>query len=179
MRHLLVLACSLLILFTISCRDTPDATAPAEDQPRMAIAEMHPTEGNQARGTVTFEEVSGGIRVVAHIEGLPPGKRGFHIHETGDCTAPDATSAGPHFDPQGHRHGAPGDDEHHAGDFGNIEVDSEGVGHFEMTADFIAFEGPASIIGRAVIVHAEEDDLTSQPTGEAGARLACGVIRMR
>jgi superoxide dismutase, Cu-Zn family len=177
--RLLILGTVILALFTVSCREAPDAVAPVEDQPRMAIARMNPTEGNQAQGMVTFEEVPGGIRVVAHIEGLPPGKRGFHIHETGDCSAPDAMSAGGHFDPHGHRHGGPGDEEHHAGDFGNIEVDSNGVGHFETVADFISFEGPTSIIGRSVIVHAEEDDLTSQPTGEAGARLACGVIQWR
>jgi Cu-Zn family superoxide dismutase len=140
-----------------------------------AIAVLHPTRGSEAHGTVTFDRVDGGITISADIEGLAAGEHGFHVHEFGDCSAPDGTSAGGHFNPEGAQHGAPTDQERHVGDLGNITADPSGA-HYERTDDVITFEGAHSIIGRAVIVHAGEDDLTSQPSGDAGARVACGVI---
>lgn len=141
-----------------------------------AIAVLHPTEGNQVRGTVTFTQEAGGIRVVAAVEGLTPGEHGFHIHEWGDCSAADGTSAGGHFNPEGKPHGAPDAEQRHVGDLGNLTADSEGKAHYERLDTVLAFSGPKSIIGRGVIVHAQADDLTSQPTGAAGARVACGVV---
>lgn len=141
-----------------------------------AVAVLHPTEGNKVTGLVTFTSTSDGIRVIADVEGLSPGKHGFHIHEYGDCSAPNGTSAGGHFNPEAKMHGAPTDAVRHVGDLGNITAGSNGKAHFEWTDKLLSFDGPHSIIGRAVIIHAGEDDLKSQPTGNAGDRVACGVI---
>jgi Cu-Zn family superoxide dismutase len=125
---------------------------------------------------VAFTKMENGIQVVAHVEGLTPGDHGFHIHEYGDCSAPDATSAGGHFAPLGKPHGAPTSTDRHVGDLGNITAGEDGAAHLEWLDTHLAFSGPQSILGRAVIVHADPDDLTSQPTGNAGGRVACGVI---
>ena len=141
-----------------------------------AVAILHPTEGNPASGIVTFEKSMKGVKILADVVGLEPGKHGFHIHQWGDCSAPDATSAGGHYDPFNKRHGAPSDEQRHVGDLGNLVADTNGRAHYERVDQVVSLTGPNSIIGRAVIVHAGEDDLTTQPTGAAGARLACGVI---
>jgi Cu-Zn family superoxide dismutase len=141
-----------------------------------AIAVLHPTEGNKVRGTVTFTRESGKVKVVAHIEGLTPGKHGFHIHEWGDCSSRDGSSAGGHFNPAAKPHGPREAVERHHGDLGNIEADQSGLAHIEFTDSVMMLEGPHSIIGRGVIVHTNPDDLKTQPTGNAGGRMACGVI---
>lgn len=141
-----------------------------------AVAVLHPTAGNEVSGEVRFSKAPKGIEISAEISGLSPGRHGFHIHQWGDCSAPDGTSAGGHFNPFNTRHGAPGDKERHVGDLGNLDAGADGIAHFEMVDKVISLTGPNSIIGRAVIVHAGEDDLKSQPTGNAGARVACGVI---
>ena len=148
-------------------------------QTMKATAELEPTEGNNVTGTVTFTSVDGGVEIVADLEGLEPGKYGFHIHEKGDCSAPDAESAGGHFNPDGSPHGDPDNPagQRHVGDMGNVEADEEGKAHYERTDQVISMEGENSIVGKAVIVHAQPDDLQSQPVGEAGSRLACGVIQ--
>jgi len=141
-----------------------------------AVAVIHPTQGNNVMGTVTFTKVDNGVKIVADISGLTPGKHGFHIHEYGDCSAPDGTSAGGHFNPENMPHGGPNSSQRHVGDLGNLEADANGIAHYERVDKMIAFTGEHSIIGRAVIIHQGEDDLTSQPTGAAGSRAACGVI---
>jgi len=141
-----------------------------------AICVLYPTEGNSVSGTVTFSREGDDVKIVAEVEGLEPGKHGFHIHEFGDCSAPDGTSAGGHYNPEGTMHGGPEDEVRHVGDLGNIEAGEDGTARLEMTDHMISLHGEHSIIGRAVVIHAGEDDLTSQPTGAAGARLACGVI---
>jgi len=144
-----------------------------------AVAVLHPTSGNSASGTVTFNATQDGkVKIVADISGLKPNSyHGFHIHQYGDCTASDGTSAGGHYSPNDHQHGAPGVGEHHAGDLGNVESDANGNARKEMTVEFITINGMQNpILGRGVILHAGEDDLVSQPTGAAGARIACGVI---
>jgi superoxide dismutase, Cu-Zn family len=153
-------------------------TSPVGPAVREAVADLRPTAGNQVKGRVTFVREGHGVKAVADIEGLPPnGKHGFHIHEFGDCTAPDGKSAGDHFAPRGHPHGAPDRDPHHAGDLGNVVADGSGRAHVEMTLDDVSLTtGADAIAGRAVIVHAKEDDLRSQPSGNAGDRVACGVI---
>lgn len=143
---------------------------------KMAVAVLHPTEGNDVQGVVRFTKVAGGVEVVADVSGLTPGRHGFHIHEFGDCSALDATSAGGHFNPLAMPHGAPTDEQRHLGDLGNIIADNEGQAHFEWTDRLLVLNGSNSIIGRAVIVHGGEDDLQTQPTGNAGPRVACGVI---
>jgi Cu-Zn family superoxide dismutase len=142
------------------------------------IAVLHATEGNDVRGTIRFTKTGNGVKIVADVEGLTPNqKHGFHIHEFGDCSAPDATSAGDHYNPEGHDHGDPAaNKERHAGDLGNLQADANGKAHYEATVDNITLGGVKNpIVGRSVIVHAKPDDF-GQPTGNAGARIACGVI---
>lgn len=141
-----------------------------------AVCVLVPTQGNNVSGVITFTTTSDGILVKGDIHGLTPGKHGFHIHELGDCSAPDGTTAGGHFNPSGMPHGAPMDMQRHEGDMGNIEADALGNAHVEYVDKMIRFTGPNSIIGRGVIVHRDPDDLKSQPTGNAGPRVACGVI---
>jgi len=141
-----------------------------------AICVLHPTEGNDVHGIVTFEQIGDSVRVIADIDGLTPGKHGFHVHEYGDCSAANGTSAGGHYNPFNMPHGAPTDTERHVGDLGNVIADDTGHAHYEWTDGLLKLNGPYSIIGRGIIVHAGADDLKSQPTGNAGARVACGVI---
>jgi superoxide dismutase, Cu-Zn family len=141
-----------------------------------AIAVLHSTSGSNVTGTVTFTKSGEEVKVVADVTGLTPGKHGFHIHEFGDCSAPDAKSAGGHFNPSNHQHGAPDATDRHAGDLGNIEADASGKAHLEWSDKMMKLSGDDSIVGHAVIVHEKADDLKTQPTGDAGGRVACGVI---
>lgn len=146
---------------------------------RKAVVELNPASGSNVRGTVTFRETKHGIRVEAAVTGLTPGLHGFHIHEKGDCSAPDATSAGGHFNPAGQPHGGPTDFLRHSGDLGNLTANDKGEAKFSALEPKLTFDGPSSIIGRAVIVHEKPDDLKSQPAGNAGPRIACGVINLK
>jgi len=141
-----------------------------------AVCVVYPTQGNTVTGIVTFTKADGGVKVVADLQGLTKGKHGIHIHECGDCSAADGSSAGGHFNPMAKSHGAPMDAMRHEGDMGNIEADDSGKAHMEYIDKNMSLEGANSIIGRSVIVHKNEDDLKTQPTGNAGARIACGVI---
>ncbi|HEY7863496.1 MAG TPA: superoxide dismutase family protein, partial [Thermoanaerobaculia bacterium] len=129
-------------------------------------------------GTATFTELSTGVvRVVVEIENAPEGTHGLHVHEKGDCSAPDASSAGSHFNPGGAPHAGPHDAQRHAGDLGTIEIKGNGKGKLEITTDLLTVRpGPNSVVGRSVIFHEKADDLKTQPTGDAGGRLACGVV---
>lgn len=141
-----------------------------------AVCVLNATEGNEVSGTVHFAKTDSGVIVTVHMKGLTPGKHGFHIHEFGDCSAADGTSAGGHFNPDGHEHGNPMGEMRHVGDLGNVDANEEGIAQMEHLDKLLKLNGENSIIGRSIIVHADEDDLTSQPTGNAGARVACGVI---
>ncbi|HTP12584.1 MAG TPA: superoxide dismutase family protein [Bacteroidota bacterium] len=163
----------------VSCFGIAAGQMKHEDMSRgitKAIAVLYPTKGNAVTGIVRFEAVENGTRVVADVSGLTPGKHGFHIHEFGDCSSDDGSSAGGHFNPAGMPHSMPSSDQRHTGDLGNIEADASGKAHLEFVDRMVTFSGRNSIIGRAVVVHEKEDDLKTQPTGNAGARLACGVI---
>jgi len=151
------------------------ASFASAQEPTKAIAVLHSASGSQVAGTVTFTKVGDTVQVVADITGLTPGKHGFHIHEFGDCSAADASSAGGHFNPMKKPHGAPDAAERHAGDLGNLEADSTGKAHLELKDSMLKLSGENCIMGRGVIVHEKVDDW-SQPTGNAGGRLACGVI---
>lgn len=140
-------------------------------------ATLHPTKGNNVTGTVSFAPVEGGVMILAEVHGLTPGKHGFHIHEKGDCSAADASSAGGHFNPFNKPHGAPDDANRHVGDLGNLIADANGDAYYARVDTVIELEGANTIVGRAVIVHEKEDDFKTQPTGNAGARVACGVIQ--
>ncbi len=147
-----------------------------ELQVKDATAVMNPTEGSKVRGVVTFAKSGKGVKITANIEGLAPGPHGFHIHEYGDCSSPDANSAGGHFNPTDMPHAGPKVEKRHVGDLGNIEADKSGNAKIELTDNMLRIEGPQSIIGRSVVVHAQADDFKTQPTGGSGARVACGVI---
>jgi Cu-Zn family superoxide dismutase len=142
-----------------------------------ATAVLQPTEGNSVRGTISLSTTEKGVHFGGTVAGLTPGKHGFHVHEYGDCSAPDGSSAGGHFNPGRITHGAPDAAERHAGDLGNIEADAGGIATVNIQAEGITLGvGDRSVLGKAIVVHADPDDF-SQPTGNAGARLACGIIK--
>ena len=140
-----------------------------------ATAALEAKSGSQVTGTVTFTKVGDEIQVVADMQGLKPGKHGFHIHEKGDCSAADAASAGAHFNPTQQHHGGPMTADHHSGDLGNIEADASGKAHLDWKGK-LSLSGKDSIIGKSVVVHEKEDDLKTDPSGNSGARIACGAI---
>jgi superoxide dismutase, Cu-Zn family len=141
-----------------------------------ATAKLASTANNTARGEVTFTKEAGGVHVVGSFSGLVYGDHGFHIHEKGDCSAPDGTSAGGHFNPGGKPHAARDAAARHAGDLGNLKADPYGLARVDFVDATLSLSGPDSIVGKAVIIHEKADDFTTQPTGNAGARQACGVI---
>lgn len=176
----------LVILMTAAFFKNSDAQdlSPAMSMPltstdstvHKAVCLVYPTRGNNVTGTVIFTKIQGGVKVTADLQGLSKGKHGIHIHECGDCTAADGSSAGGHFNPTSKSHGAPMDVNRHAGDMGNIEADETGLAHLEYIDHTLSLDGQNSIIGRSVIIHKNADDLKSQPSGNAGPRVACGVI---
>ena len=142
-----------------------------------ASAQLESKSGSQVTGTITFTKVGDDVQVVADVQNLKPGKHGIHIHEKGDCSAPDAMSAGGHFNPGGHQHGAPDAKEHHAGDLGNMTVAGDGTGSLMIHSSDLSIAGSDnSVVGHAIIVHEKADDFVTQPTGAAGGRIGCGVI---
>lgn len=148
----------------------------AQDNSSKAIAVLNPTQDHDASGIVTFIQTSKGVEVTADVTGLTPGKHGFHIHEYGDCSSPNATSAGGHFNPQQMQHAGPHDNHRHVGDLGNLIANTDSDAKYTDVSDILSFTGQNNIIGRAVIIHVDQDDLKTQPTGDAGGRVACGVI---
>ena len=153
------------------CQSIP-ADAPS------ATASLQPTKGSSVSGKATFQQVGDKVHVVAVVSGLTPGEHGFHIHDVGDCSSGDGMSAKGHFNPVGKPHGHPGMDERHAGDMPALKADPYGNAALETDLDIVTVSpGPTSIVGRGLIVHADPDDYTTQPTGNAGARLACAVIQ--
>ena len=148
------------------------------DAPK-ATASLLPTKGNKASGTVNFTQVGDQVRVTGNVSGLSPGQEhGFHIHEAGDCSSGDGMSTKGHFNPFGKPHGDPATPERHAGDMPALKADSNGYAGIDAALDIMTVTpGPASIVGRGLIVHASPDDYKTQPTGNAGARIACAVIQ--
>ena len=161
-----------ILITTIFCSFACLAQA---QQATRAAAQLEPKSGSKVTGTVTFTKVGDEVQVVADIQNLTPGKHGFHIHERGDCSAPDAASAGAHFNPTMKHHGGPMTLDHHTGDLGNIVADASGKAHLDWKGT-LSFTGKESIIGRSVVVHEKEDDLKTDPSGNSGARVACGTI---
>ena len=139
---------------------------------------LEPKSGSSVRGQLKVVDAARGVRITGEVTGLTPGQHGFHVHAVGDCSAPDADSAGPHFNPKSSRHGGPKAREHHAGDLGNIEANASGVAKVAITGvDLsLAADRPDSIRGRALVIHAQVDDEKTDPSGNSGARVACGVI---
>ncbi len=144
-----------------------------------AEAELEPTRGHSTRGTVTFGQFGDRVRVHAEVTGLTPGREyGFHVHEVGDCSSGDGMSAKGHFNPFGKSHAHYSTAQRHAGDLPALKADAGGRARLSVELDVMTVAaGPASIVGRGLIVHADPDDYRTQPTGNAGARIACAVIR--
>ena len=146
-----------------------------------ATARLMPSSGSQTKGSVTFRQQGDKVMMTVDVSGLKPNaEHGFHVHEKGDCSAPDGTSAGGHFNPTGKPHGSVDAPEHHAGDMPSLKADASGHagGTFELSGPTVA-AGPNSVVGRGLIVHRDPDDFKTQPTGNSGARIACGVIVKR
>jgi len=156
-----------------------NTTAHSHNKPQKAFARIHSLkDGSQEiKGTVSFTRVEGGIRVVANISGLPPGKHGFHIHELASCEG-DGSSAGGHFNPNKSAHGGPDDKVRHVGDLGNIEADENGNARYDRIDNVINLHGKHSILGRSIMIHSDPDDFKSQPAGNSGSRVACGIIEV-
>lgn len=174
----LLLALTISVL-AIGCSQAGKAKNGRMGEPvYYAYTQLKPTKGSRTEGELRFAEAFGKVKIQGEIRNLQPNsKHGFHIHQYGDCSAPDATSAGGHYSPEGHSHGAPDDEQKHVGDLGNITADKKGVAKVDLEVSKMGISsGEHPILGRGVIVHAQPDDLVSQPTGGAGARISCGVI---
>ena len=146
-----------------------------------ATAALSPTAGNNVAGTVEFAERGGRTVVTATVTGLRPNsEHGIHVHERGDCSSPDGESAGGHFNPSNAPHGHFGRLDRHAGDLPNLRADAQGSATLRWESSELSVRaGPGSVINRSVIVHRDPDDYSSQPAGNSGPRLACGVVRVR
>lgn len=181
MRIVFVMAMSLALstvsqVASYSGDKKPNETTNTQKQvaiPEDGIAVLRPTKGNQVRGIIRLTQTDKGVRLRGRVQGLTPGKHGFHIHEYGDLSSPDGKSAGGHYAPKGHKHGGPEAAEHHAGDLGNIVADDNGIAQVDKMSNDLKLH---FVVGRAIVVHAKMDDLKSQPSGDAGPRVAYGVI---
>ena len=188
MMRTLGLAVAIALMAGCASSGTPTATAkpssdnaPAKSTASRATVVLAPASGSLVSGTLTLVPMGDGVHMSGEVGGLKPGDpRGFHIHEKGDCSAADASTAGGHFNPAAQAHGRSGHGAHHAGDTDNIVANAKGVARIDAHVTGVTLGGGAGndIAGRAVIVHAAADDYTTQPTGNAGARVACGVIKV-
>jgi len=162
---------ALSVLLAAGCATTPKGPE--------ATTQLSARSGSKVSGTVSFAEVAGGVEVKAQVSGLTPGEHGFHIHEIGDCSAPDAASAKGHFNPTAKKHGDHNNPEHHGGDMPNLTANAQGEATYTFKLTGVALSGPTGIVGRSIVVHADPDDYKSQPAGNSGQRVACGVIVSR
>ena len=170
---------NLIGLAALGLAATGCQTGSMAPQELRATAALQATKGNKTFGEATFEQAGDKVRVVVFAQGLKPGAaHGFHIHEAGDCSSGDGMSAKGHFNPHGKPHGNPASPDRHAGDLPALQADKGGRAKLDVTVDGISLApGSSSIVGRGLIIHADPDDYKTQPTGNAGARLACGVIK--
>lgn len=183
-----VITLALILATMVSCTHsqkkaedttTPTASsAPSTPAPTRAQAVLKAANGEKVKGIIHFTEENGVIKVEAMVEGLKAGPRGFHIHEVGDCSKADFASAGPHFTvSKTHQHGSLDSKARHEGDLGNLMANSKGVAKATVSVSGVTLKsGPNGILGRAVVVHKDKDDFKSQPAGNSGARIACGII---
>jgi len=167
-------ACAALL--AAGCAGTQEQKQASEAS---AVVLLQPRSGSNVSGNLKFTQIGDVVRVTGEITGHAKGPKAIHIHEKGDCSAADGMSAGGHFNPTRHRHGGPYDPVKHAGDLGNVAFNDKGVARVNFTVGDISVSrtAPNGIIGRAVIVHANVDDFKTDPTGNAGGRVACGVIQ--
>ena len=147
---------------------------------QQAVAIIGPTSGSNVTGTATFNQTGDQISLLVEINNVSPGLHAVHIHEFGDCSSPDGKSAGGHWNPTGVAHGVWGEGEFHLGDIGNINVGEDGTGSIKLTTSLweIGTGSNVDVVGRGIIIHAGADDFTSQPSGNAGARIGCGAIQL-
>lgn len=169
-KSVLTVACGVVLVAGCAMMEQKEPTATATLEPR---------SGSKVSGTLTFTQIGDVVRVTGEVTGHTKGPKGIHIHEKGDCSAADAMSTAGHFNPHKSKHGGPYDPVKHAGDLGNITFNDAGVAKVNFTVGDISVtrDRPDGIIGRAVIAHAVADDLKTDPTGNAGGRVACGVIK--
>jgi Cu-Zn family superoxide dismutase len=175
-RFATVFVAVLASTLVLTAGQTAKQGEPHKDAPKKAICVLTPTKGSKVSGIVTFTVKGDTVEISGEIVGLSPGKHGFHVHEFGDLNSPDGLATGGHFNPDKEKHGSPDDKERHVGDLGNITADADGKATIKMMDKMVKLAGPHSVIGRGLIVHAKEDDLKTQPTGDAGGRVAQGVI---
>lgn len=179
MKRILTVALAIVPLALSGCRYHADLDNPPNVVVATAKAIIEPRSGSTTNGQVTFvQQLDGTVTIHAALTDAPEGLHGFHVHAIGDCSDPDAKSAGGHFNPTTHDHGAPGEGAH-AGDLGNIMVSKENEADSRyVTHSLTVREGPNSVVGKAVVIHATRDDLATQPSGDAGGRIGCGVVTL-
>lgn len=175
-----LVALTFVTLSFVACnqekKESNDSNSKGADEKMFAVCEIVEVGGSGVSGTVNFEQQGETVTITGKIEGLTPGKHGFHVHASGDLSDKEkGESTGGHFDPTNMKHGRPSDEQRHVGDLGNITADDNGVATIDMTDTVISLSGDNSIVGKAIVVHAGEDKFT-QPTGDAGARVAFGKI---
>lgn len=167
---------TLMALSLTACAGT--GTHQATSTSASAHVTLASTQGQFARGQLDLRQDATGVLVTGTLQGLSPGAaHGFHVHEKGDCSALDASSAGAHYNPSGTAHGNPAAPPHHAGDMANVQADASGRARVDAHVAGVSLGAANDIIGRAFIVHADADDYATQPSGNSGARIACGVIQ--
>lgn len=183
MRIPLIAASTLLLAACASAPPAeptpPTATPPAQGAAQAAQANLASASASLVSGRIALAPMGGGVHLTGTVGGLAPNStHGIHVHEKGDCSAADGSSAGGHFNPDGSPHGRAGSGPHHAGDMDNITADAQGVAQVNVHLSGVTLGGGAAndIAGRALVVHAAPDDYTTQPSGNSGARVACGVI---
>jgi superoxide dismutase, Cu-Zn family len=173
MKVLPTLAASLVTLVLAST----SAALGSQAAPTRATADIEGRSGSALSGTADFSMMGNELMVTLHVQEAPPGVHGVHIHQNADCSAADASSAGDHFNPTGKAHGGPSSPEHHAGDLGNLTVGPDGKGTLTLhTKDMSLATPPNGVIGHSIIIHERQDDFTTQPSGNSGSRIGCGVI---
>ena len=177
-----------LLIAACSSEDLPDTKTETVEAPKKAAdygqevesanAKLRPKSGSSVEGSVSFRHDAerNGLLISIEASGLEPGLHGFHIHETGNCSGENASTAGGHFNPENNEHGDPNNASSHAGDLGNIRVADDGSVQHRVFSKTLTFTGETSVVGKAVVIHQQADDLESQPSGAAGKRVACGVI---
>ncbi|KYG66968.1 superoxide dismutase [Bdellovibrio bacteriovorus] len=180
-----VIALTLISAMMISCshsqkkaEETTAAVTPVAPAPTRAQAVLKAANGQKVKGIIHFTEENGAMKVESMVEGLKAGPHGFHIHEVGDCSKADFASAGPHFTVSStHQHGSLDSKARHEGDLGNLMANGKGVAKSTITVNGVTLKSaPNGILGRAVVIHKDKDDFKSQPAGNSGARIACGII---
>lgn len=175
---LLLMGCKT-VPSSLGSTENHEQQVPSMDGKVFASARLDARSGSVARGQAWFAEVNDGIQVAIFVSGVNPGAHGIHIHEKGDCSASDASSAGAHLNPSSHEHGPPQPKLFHAGDLGNIIIDDKGFGVLNLSIPAENLDPNFSwttIIGKSIVLHDKPDDMHSQPSGNSGARISCGLI---